>query len=153
MTAPADPLESLMLAAEEREFKRNSHVTDEGTVVTGYGGLASFVDSDGTVYENPGTGPSPDRLARDRERGHQLRNRARNQRLVQAERRIMASRRRGGCLPPMRRQPQARRPRPAARRRTVSSRAGPDDGPGDPEPGPQGSGHLAPLLSLEGGRR
>jgi hypothetical protein len=117
------------LAEEACEFERNSHVTTDGKVVTGYGGLASFVDSDGTVYESD-AGPTPERLERDRVRAHELRTRVRYQRLMQAERRLVT-----GCLGQrLRRMPQARRPRPAARRRTVSTRAGPSALAGGDEP-------------------
>jgi len=102
---------------EEREFERNSRVTTNDQVVTGYGGVATFVDSDGTVYDDPVTSTPPDRLERDRVREHALRSRVRNQRLLRATPRT--------CFGQRRRMPQARRTRPAARRSTVSSRDGP----------------------------
>lgn len=107
---------------EEREFERNSRVTTNDQVVTGYGGVATFVDSDGTVYEDDPS-PAPDRLERDQVRAHALRSRIRNQRLLRATPRI--------CFGQRRRMPQARRARPPARRSTVSSRDGPGDS-GDP---------------------
>jgi hypothetical protein len=121
------------LEAEAREFECNSHVTTGDKVVTGYGGLASFVDSDGTVYENVDCTPSPDRLERDRVRAHELRARVRDQRLLQAERRVMA----GACFGQRRRLPQARRARPGMRRARRLTRAGPSDDPalGDEPPG------------------
>lgn len=129
MAAPGDS-RSLREQREAAEFERNAHVTGRDTVVTGYGGVTTWVE-DGVTYHADPT-PSPARLERDRERAHQLRTRVRHQRLIRAERRIVGS----GCF--TRRLPQARRPRPAARRRTVSTRAGPrssdpdlaDDPPG-----------------------
>lgn len=141
------------LVAEDREFEQNATVLPDGRVLTGYGGLASFEDSDGTVYENLDAGPSPGRLARDRERARGLRAR------VMSERAMKARRRDRGCLAPTRRLPQARRPRPAARRRrTVSTRAGPDDssgsseGGGDqpPPPGPYPTSHTDALAGRLG---
>jgi hypothetical protein len=117
---------------EEREFEQNAQVLPDGRVLTGYGGLASIEDSDGTVYETPDAGPSPDRLERDRVRAHELRNRVRYQRLLKAERRLVA-----GCLGQRLRMPQARRPRPAVRRRTANTRAGPRSS--DPDLDDEGS--------------
>jgi hypothetical protein len=80
---------------EEREFERNSRVTMNDQVVTGYGGVATFVDSDGTVYEDDPS-PSPDRLEHDRVRAHALRSRVRNQRYGGPPR-APVSGRGGGC--------------------------------------------------------
>jgi hypothetical protein len=149
-TAQAEsPWADEALRAEQREFERNSHVTSDDRVVTGYGGVTSFVDSDGTVYEcDPA--PAPDRLERDRVRADHKRTRVRNQRLLQAERRIVA----GACFGQRRRLPQARRPRPAARRRTAdATRGSPSDDPhlgDDNPPGSRGgSGRLASSADVE----
>jgi hypothetical protein len=121
--------------------------------VTGYGGLGSFVDSDGTVCAVDPS-PPPDRLERDRERAHALRSRVRNQRLLRAMPGTLA-----GCFGHRRRLPQPRRARPPDRRSTVSSRDGPrGDDPDqsssdDDPPRPPGPAQLLAALVKRGLKR